>query len=127
MKKVFSAVLMFALLALPMTMLSAKETSENELYSKVGNQFPSAINNVRLEAYLEAVVQQVFPGLEDDELLVHEKEDGGFLSSSIDDIESVKKYHEEVNGVECEIVTGKEAKEIYKQSLRQALIEEYNE
>ena len=125
MKKVFSAVLMFALLALPMTMLSAKETSENELYSKVGNQFPSAINNVRLEAYLESVEQQWFPDLEDDELLVHEK-DGGFLGSSINDIESVKKYHEEVNGVECEIVTVKEAKEICRQALRQDLIEEYN-
>lgn len=128
MKKVFSAVLMFALLALPMTMLSAKEPSESELYPMVGNQFPSVINDVRLEAYLEAYEQQLFPGLEDDMLIVHEKgEGGGFLFSELTDAETTKKRHEELNGVECEIVTIKEAKEIYKQSLRQDLIEDYNE
>lgn len=140
MKRVLGSAVILCLAAFPITTISAKPVDQQNLHQMVGERFGGVIRklkSVNLEKCeqmgelgkleLEKYEKKLFPGLEDNEFVVCIN-DGGFLYDGNPNPQITKENFEALNGdVKGEIMTVKEAKEIYKRELVQCYNEMLNE
>ena len=140
MKKVLGSIFILGLAALAITTISAKPVDQQNLHQLVGERFDGVIRklkSVNLEKCeqvgklgkleLEEYEKILFPGLKDNEFVVRIN-DGGFLYDGNPNPQITKEGFEALNGdVKGEIMTVKEAKEIYKRDLVQCYNEMLNE